>query len=74
MHFFMSCNRLEAVNATLKVWGKSLTAVLDKVHFVVNLYSSPLPLVPQANPSFSKVSYFPHPRQNNFQNFPLFLC
>ena len=70
MHFL--CHAID--NGTLKVWGKSLTTVLDEFHFVDNLYSFPLPLVPQANPSFFKVSHFPHPRQSNFQNFPLFLC
>ena len=31
--------------------GKSLKAVLNEVHFEVNLYSFPLPLVPKANSS-----------------------
>ena len=44
------------------------------MHSIVNLYSSPRPLVTQVNTSFLKVSDLPFPRLNNFQNsHPLFL-
>ena len=43
----------------------------DEVLFLVNLYSFLLPLVPQANSSFPKVSHLPPLRQDNFQNSPL---
>ena len=59
---------MQPVECTLKVQGKSLTTVLDEFHFIVNLYSFPLPLVPHANPSFLKVSHLTPSRQNNFQN------
>ena len=36
----------QSVEDALKVKGKSLTTVLDEFHFIVNLYSFPLPLVP----------------------------
>ena len=49
----------QSVEGTLSVKGKSLTTVLDEVHFIVNLYSFSLPLVPQLNLSFSKVSHLP---------------
>ena len=71
MHFL--CNTIDlkqSVELTLKVQGKSLATVLDEVHFIVNLHCFPLPLVPQANHSFPKVSHLPPPRQNNFQNSP----
>ena len=55
-HFW--CNAIElkqAVEGTLQVLRKPLATVLDEVHFTVNLYSFPLPLVPQENPSVPKV-------------------
>ena len=60
----------QSVEGTFKVLGKTLTAVLDKVYFIVNLYSFPLPLVSQENPSFPKVSHLPpsQAEQNSFQN------
>ena len=56
----------QSVQGTFKVLGKTLTAVLDKVYFIVNLYSFPLPLVSHENPSFPKVSHLPlpAPKQN----------
>ena len=52
MHFLFDATDLkQSVESALKVEGKSLTTFLDEVHFIVNLYSFPLPLVPQANPS-----------------------
>ena len=45
---------------SLKVKAKSLKTALDEVHFIVNLYSFysfPLPLVPQAKPSFPTVNH-----------------
>ena len=45
------------MRGALKVLGKSLKAVLDEVNFMVNLYSSPLPPVPQPNPSYPQVSH-----------------
>ena len=56
----------QSLEGTLKVQGKSLTTVLDEAHFIVNLYSVPLPLISQANPSFYKISYLPTPWQDNF--------
>ena len=57
--FFVWCSRLEAVSgSTFKVYGKSLTTVLD-INFIVNLYSFLLSLVPQANSSFPEVSHLP---------------
>ena len=61
MHFL--CNAIglkQSVEGTLEVKGKSLTTVLDEVHVIVNLYSSPVPLVPQARPSFPKLGNLPH--------------
>ena len=75
MHFL--CNVIDlkqSVEGTLSVKRKSLTTVLDEVHFIVNLYSFPLPLDLQANLSYPKVSHFSPPWQNNFQNSPLFFC
>ena len=40
---------------------------------LMSLYSFPLPLVPQVNPSFPKVSNLPPPRQNSFQTPSVFL-
>ena len=58
MHFLCDAKDLkQPVEGTLKVYGKSLATVLDEVHFIVNLYSFPLSLVPQLNPSFPKVSH-----------------
>ena len=63
MHFLCDAIDLkQSVEGTLKVLRKSLTTVLDEVHFIANLYSFPLPLVTQANPSFPKVSHVPPPR------------
>ena len=62
----------QSAEDTLKVWGKSLKTALDEVHFIFNLYSYPLPVVPQANPSFPKICHSPPPRKNNFQNSPSF--
>ena len=75
MHFLCDVTDLkQSVEATLSVKGKSLTTVLDEVHFIVNLYSFPLPLHLQVNLSYPKVSYFSPLWQNNFQNSPLFFC
>ena len=49
----------QSIEGTFKVYWKSLTTVLGQVYFIVNLYSFPLFLVPQANPSFPKVSLLP---------------
>ena len=44
MHFLCDAIVLkQSVEGTLKVYGKSLTTVLDQVHFIVNLYSFPYP-------------------------------
>ena len=61
-----------SVESTLKVWGKSLTTVLDDAHFIVNLYSFPLPLVSQTNSSFPKFSHLPPSLHSNFQNIRCF--
>ena len=60
----------QSVEGTLKVLVKSLATVLDEVHFTVNLYSSPLPLVSQANPFFSNVS---HMLPSQTEQFPKLL-
>ena len=60
MHF--SCDvidLMQSVESTLNVQEKSFTTVLDEVHFIVKLYSFPLPLVLQANLSFFKVRHLP---------------
>ena len=70
-NMYFLCNTIElkqSAEGTLKVQGKSLKTALDEVHFIVHLYSFPLPLVPQAKPSFSKVNHLSPPRQNKFQN------
>ena len=47
MHFLCDVTDLkQSVEATLGVKGKSLTTVLDEVHFIVNLYSSPCQILP----------------------------
>ena len=39
MHFLCDAIDLkQSVEGTVKVYGKSLTTVLDKVHFIVKLY------------------------------------
>ena len=45
----------QSVEGTLKVLGNFLETVLDKVHFIVNLYSFPVSPLSQANPSFPRV-------------------
>ena len=58
MHFLCDAiDENQSVEGTLKVLGKYLKTVSDKVHFAVNLYSFSLPLVPQENPYFAKASY-----------------
>ena len=55
---------------SLKVQQKSLKTALDEVHFIVNLYSFysfPLPLVPQAKPSFPRVN---HLRRSQAKQLP----
>ena len=47
----------QSVEGTFKMQGKSLKTVLYEVHFIVNLYSLPLSLVPQADSSFLKVCH-----------------
>ena len=48
-----------------------MTTVLDEVYFVVNLYSFPLPLVHQANSSFSKVSHLSPSQVEQIPKIPL---
>ena len=63
----------QSVEGTLKVWGKYLTTVFDEVHFVVNLYSFPLPLVPQANPFFPQgTSFVPFQGRTTSKTTPSF--
>ena len=65
---------LKGLEVTLKVYAKSLTTVLNEVHFILNLYSFPLPLVPQANPSFAEVSHLPPSQAEQLPKLPsLFL-
>ena len=59
----------QSVEGTLKVQKKSLTTFLDEVHFIVALYSFPLLLVPQPNPSFREVSHLP-PSQADLPKSP----
>ena len=75
MHFLYDAIDLkESVVDILKLWRKSLTTVLDEVHFIVNLYSFPLPLVPQANLSLPKVSHLlPSHGEQLLKLTPLFL-
>ena len=49
----------------------TLTTALNELHFIVNLYSFALQLVPQAKLSFPKASHYSILRQKNFQKFPL---
>ena len=60
----------QSVEVSLKILGKSFETLLDNFHFIVNLYSFPLPSVPKVSPSFPKVSHFPLLRQNNCQISP----
>ena len=60
----------QPVEGTLKVLGKSLKTVLDEVHFIVNLYSFPLPRFPQEYHSFFKVSYLPHYQAEQLPKLP----
>ena len=58
IHFLYDAIHLkQSMDGTFRVQGKSLITVLDEVHFIVNLYSLLLRLVPHANPSFTKISY-----------------
>ena len=41
MHF--SCDRIYKLGGALKVFIKSIKLVLNELHFIVNLYSFPLP-------------------------------
>ena len=52
MHFLFNTIdfQKQSVESTLKVLGKSLETVLDEVHFTVNRYNSPIPLVPPRKP------------------------
>ena len=60
MYFLCDAIHLQqSLEGTVTVLGKFLITVMEEVYFVVNLYSFPLPLVPQANSSFPKVSYLP---------------
>ena len=43
---------------------------MEDVHFIINLYSFPLSLVPQTNPSFPRLCQLPPPKQNNFLKLP----
>ena len=62
----------ESGEGALKVFEKSLKTVLDKVHFIVNLYCFTLPPVSQANPYFPQVSHLTPSQAKNFQNSPFF--
>ena len=75
LHFLYDAIDLkQPLEGTLKVQGKSLTTVLDEVHFIVNLYSFLLPLVLQANPFLPKVSHMPPlPGRAASKTPPLFL-
>ena len=71
MHFLCDAIDLkQSVEGTLKVQGKFLTTVLDEIHFIINLYSFPLPLVPQAKPFFLKVSLLPSSQAEQLPNPP----
>ena len=47
----------------------TLTTVLDEVYFIANLHSF-LPLVPQANPSFPKVSHLQPTQAKQLSKLP----
>ena len=51
-------NLQQSVEDTLNVLGQSLKAVLDEVHFILNLYSSPLTPFFQAKLCISLVHIF----------------
>ena len=73
MHFLCDAIDLkQSVENTLKAQGKLLTTVLDEFHFIVKLYSFPLPLVPQENPSFPKASHLPLPGRTTSKTPPSF--
>ena len=75
MHFLCDAIDLkQSVEDTLKVHGKSLTIVLDEVHFIVNLYSFSLPLIPQANHSFPKVCHLPPSQAEQLPKLPRLFC
>ena len=64
----------QSVEGTLKLKGKSLTTVLHEVHFIVNLYSFPLPLVPQANSFFVEIGHLSPSQTEQLPKLPpLFL-
>ena len=71
MYFLCDAIHLQqSLEGTVKVLGRFFLTVLEEVYFVVNLYSFPLPLAPQANSSFPKVSYLP-PSQSEQRPKPL---
>ena len=74
IHFLWDAIDLkQSVEGALKVQEKSLTAALNEVHFVVNLYSFSLPLVPQEKILFSKVTHLFHLTSKATPNLPLLL-
>ena len=62
----------QSVEGTLKLKGKSLTTVLHEVHFIVNLYSFLLPLVPQANSFFVKIGHLSPSQTEQLPKLPPF--
>ena len=71
MHFL--CDPIDlrkSVEGTLKVLEKSLKTVWDEVHFIVNLYSFPLPSVPQAKPPFPELGHLLPSQAEKLSNLP----
>ena len=60
----------QSVGGAIKVLEKSLKTILDKVHFIVNLYSFPVPSSHPGKPFFLQISHFTPPTHINFQTSP----
>ena len=69
--FFRNMHLLRDAIVLNQLVEGTLTTVLNELHFIVNLYSFALQLVPQAKLSFPKASHYPILRQKNFQKFHL---
>ena len=65
----------QSVKGTLKVQGKSLTTILDKVHLIVNLYSFSPTSGPPGKPFLPHgQSFAPLPGRTTSKTPPLFFC
>ena len=73
VNFYMSSRKSEILHFDRLALFKAYKVLDEKIQKsyvsrLMSLYSFPLPLVPQVNPSFPKVSNLPPPRQSSFQN------